>query len=337
MRFWSPRVLIPLLLALAAAAGWYWLGRGEPVGMVKVTRGSIAEAVYATGAVEPVTWAKVLPLVRARIVEHCRCEGKRVKKGDVLARLDDSGPQADLKQVQAKRDFAAAELARQSDLFARGITTKQAQERAQSDLAQIDRQMDSLKARLRDYLLLSPADGVVLRSDAQVGDIPATTDTLFTVGEPAPLQIVGEVNEEDIPRIRPGQRALLRNEGYAATPLEATLATITPKGDAAAKTFRVYFSLPAETPLRIGMNVEANILIAEKKDVLLAPSEAIRDPGTPKATVFAVQGGKLRARAITTGLRGARSWEVTEGVAEGEVLAAPFKPEFRDGLAVRQK
>lgn len=337
MMFASPRVWIPALLLIGAAAGWYFLMRGEPVGSVKVTRGSIAEAVYATGAVEPVTWAKVLPLVRARIVEHCRCEGKRVRKGDVLARLDDSGPQADLKQVQAKRDFSAAELARQNDLFSRGITTRQAQERAQSDLAQIDRQMDSLKARLRDYLLLSPADGVVLRSDAQVGDIPATTDTLFTVGEPAPLQVVGEVNEEDIPRIRPGQRALLRNEGFASTPLEATLSTITPKGDAAAKTFRVYLALPDQTPLRIGMNVEANIIIAEKKDVLLAPSEAIRDPGTPKASVFAIEGGKLRARPLTTGLRGARNWEVASGVSEGDVLAAPLKPDFRDGLAVRPK
>lgn len=331
------RLVVLALLLAGAAALWMFLQRAERIATVAVMRGSIAEAVYATGSVEPVIWAKVLPLVRTRIVEHCRCEGKPVKKGDVLARLDDSGAQADLKQAEAKRVFAAAEMARQTDLFKRGITTKQALERSQTDLLQVDRQIDALKARLRDYLLLSPADGVVLRSDAQVGDIPATTDTLFTVGEPAPLRVVGEVNEEDIPRVKLGQKALLRNEGFPAQALESSVDAITPKGDAAAKTFRVYLALPDNTPLRIGMNVEANIIVADKKDALLVPSEAIREPGTPRASVFVMRDGKLRAVPVTTGIRGARAWEVSGDVKEGDTLAAPLKPEFRDGLSVRPK
>jgi membrane fusion protein (multidrug efflux system) len=331
------RALIPLVLLLAAGTIWFFMGRGEKITVAGIARGAIAEAVYATGSVEPLTWAKVLPLVRARIIDHCRCEGKSVKKGDVLARLDDTAPQADLKQAEARRGFSAAEFARQNDLFARGITTKQALERAQAELLQGDRQIDALKARLRDYLLLSPADGMVLRSDAQVGDIPATTDTLFTVGEPLPLRVVGEVNEEDIARITLGQRALLRNEGFGGRALESSVAAITPKGDPAAKTFRIYLALPGDTPLRIGMNVEANIVIADKKDVLLAPAEAVRDAGTPKAQVFVVSGGALRAVAVTTGIRGTRFIEISGDIKEGDRLAAPLKPEFRDGLAVRVK
>ena len=52
-------------------------------------RGTAVEIVYATGAVEPVRWAKVASLIRDRIVDICDCEGKTVAKGDVLARLDD--------------------------------------------------------------------------------------------------------------------------------------------------------------------------------------------------------------------------------------------------------
>ena len=48
-----------------------------------------AEIVYATGVVEPLRWAKVLALSRKRIVWICDCEGKVVKKGDVLVKLDD--------------------------------------------------------------------------------------------------------------------------------------------------------------------------------------------------------------------------------------------------------
>ncbi len=327
--------LLLLVSLIAVATTWFSLLRAERIQSVKVRRGSIAEAVYATGVVEPVTWARVLPLVRARIVEHCRCEGKSVRRGDILARLDDSAPQAELRQAEARRLFVAAELSRQSDLFRRGITTKQAQERAESDLMQLDRQIDALKARRRDFLLLAPADGIVLRSDAQLGDIPATTDTLFTVGEPSPLRVVGEVNEEDIPRITPGQKALLRNEGFPGQALASTLDAITPKGDAQAKTFRVYLALPADSPLRIGMNVEANIIVAEKQEALLVPSEAIREPGTPRAAVWRVENGRLRPVPLATGIRGARSWEALGGVAAEDILAAPLKPHFTDGLAVR--
>jgi membrane fusion protein, multidrug efflux system len=337
MNFPSKTVVVALALLLAGGTAAYVATRGEKITTAQIAKGNIAEAVYATGVVEPISWAKVLPLVRARIIEHCRCEGTRVKKGDVLARLDDGAAQADLKQAQAKRAFSAAEAARQADLFSRGVTTRQALERAQSDLQQVDSQIAALSAKLRDYLLLSPRDGVVLRADGQIGDIPATTEVLFTVGEPAPLQVVAEVNEEDIARVVPGLKTLLRNEGFGATPLPARVETITPKGDPATKTFRIYLALPAETPLRIGMNVEANIITAEKSGVLLAPAEALRDAGTPRAQVFLVEGGRLKAQPVTTGIKGTRFYEVSGGVQEGTVIAAPLKPEYRDGLAVRTR
>ena len=45
---------------------------------VRVERGNAADIGYATGAIEPVRWARVTPLVKGRIVERCRCEGKEV-------------------------------------------------------------------------------------------------------------------------------------------------------------------------------------------------------------------------------------------------------------------
>ena len=86
MSFSRRTLLIGLAaLILAGAVGW-WFSRGEPVTLTAVARGTAAEVVYATGTVEPVRWAKVVPLQRKRLVEMCQCEGKLVKAGDVLAR-----------------------------------------------------------------------------------------------------------------------------------------------------------------------------------------------------------------------------------------------------------
>jgi multidrug efflux pump subunit AcrA (membrane-fusion protein) len=89
------------------------------------------------------------------------------------------------------------------------------------------------------------------------------------------MQVVAEVNEEEINRIVSGQKAFLRSEAFPGRALRATVSQITPKGDPTRKTFRVYLRLPQDTPLRIGMSVEANIIFREKPSAIVVPAEAI--------------------------------------------------------------
>ena len=77
-----------IVTGLAGGAGW-WFFRPALIIVTAPERGTAVEIVYGTGAVEPLQWAKVASLIRERIVELCDCEGRRVAKGDVLARLDD--------------------------------------------------------------------------------------------------------------------------------------------------------------------------------------------------------------------------------------------------------
>ena len=94
-------LVLTAAIAMTLAAGLWWYLRGTAVTVAKATRGGVAEIVYATGSVEPETWSRSTPLVRGRIIERCRCEGKRVKAGDILARLDDREAQATLNDLRA--------------------------------------------------------------------------------------------------------------------------------------------------------------------------------------------------------------------------------------------
>jgi RND family efflux transporter MFP subunit len=325
------RLVVLLGLAAAAVAGGWWWRQGPVVTVAAVTRGDAAEVIYATGVVEPLIWAKVSPLLRARITEHCRCEGRMVRQGDVLARLDDEAPRAQLREAHAKRDYLMAEVARQMTLVERGTVSRTTLERLESELRQTEAVVAALSARLTDYVLLAPAEGVVLRADGNVGDIVAAGEVLFWVGRPTPLRLVSEVNEEDIPRVKEGQQVLLRHDGFPPGTLTATVAEITPKGDPVAKTFRVYMALPPDTPLRIGMSVEANIVAREKKDVLLAPAEALHE-----GALFTVEEGRLKRVAVETGIRGTRMVEIVSGAPQGLAVVSPWKTAFRDGMRVRR-
>ena len=209
-------VLLALAVVGAAAVAYLYLSRPVAVEVAPVARGNAAEIVYATGVVEPRTWAKVTPLVRERIVELCGCEGREVDKGDVLARLDDREAQATLDEFVARHRYASRELERLRDLAARNVSTLQELERAESEAAQLEASIARQRTRLESYLLRSPSDGVVLRQDGEVGEIAEPGTVLFWVGQPRPLRIVAEVNEEDIPRVQPGQRTLLSSDAFRA-------------------------------------------------------------------------------------------------------------------------
>ena len=86
---------------------------------------------------------------------------------------------------------------------------------------------------------------------------------------------VRQLEQSLINRIAAGQKALLRSEAFPGRVLRATVSQITPKGDPTRKTFRVYLRLPQDTPLRIGMSVEANIIFREKQAAIVVPAEAV--------------------------------------------------------------
>ncbi|WP_366558602.1 efflux RND transporter periplasmic adaptor subunit [Rhodopseudomonas sp.] len=326
---WKSVTVTALGIALACAAGW-WLLRPPAITVAAAKRGTAAEIVYATGSVEPETWSRSTPLVRGRIVARCRCEGKSVKAGDVLARLDDKEAVATLNDLRAQEVFQRKEFDRQEQLLARGVATSQAYQRVESDLARIRAQIAAQTQRLEYYKVVSPMDGTVLKEDGEVGDMVEPGTILYRIGLELPLWVVSDVNEEDIPRVKVGQKALLRTDAFANQVLPGFVKQITPAGDPVAKTFRVRIGLPDDTPLRVGMSVEANIVSREKVDAILVPANAVVND-----SLLMIDSDRVRLRKVEIGIRGTGFVEILSGVSEGELVASPATTNIKDGARVR--
>lgn len=322
-------LLLALPIAAAASAGWYYT-RPVMVEAVSPSRGDAAEIVYAAGVVEPRIWARITPSLRERIVEECDCEGKSVARGELLARMDDTLARAQLSEMQVRLKLATEEYSRIAILAARNTMTQQALERAASEVAQLEAAIAGQKARLDAYQIRSPVSGQVLRDDAEVGEMAELNQPLFWVGEPKPLIVIAEVNEEDIPRVRPGQHALLRSDAFPGQRLEATVDQITPKGDPVTKTYRVRFTVPDESPLLIGMSVDVNIVIRVSEDALLVPSVALAGN-----RAFLIEDGVARLRQVTTGIRAVEGVEIVTGLSESDRLISPYPDDLAEGARVR--
>jgi RND family efflux transporter MFP subunit len=153
---------------------------------------------------------------------------------------------------------------------------------------------------------------------------------VFVVGEPRPLRVTADVDEEDIPRVHAGQRVLMRADAFEGQVLSGTVSDITPAGDPRLKVYRVRIALPDDTTLRIGMTVEANIVVRETDSAVLVPDQAVAG-----GAVWVLEGDTVRRVPVVTGVRGARRVEIREGLEAGARVVLDPSPRLVDGGRVR--
>ena len=322
---------IAVLGGAAAVAGYVLLDRVYPeVTVGTAATGPAVQAVYATGVVEPIVWAKVGPLATGRIVAMEANEGQRVAVGDILARLDDREARARVTELEARIAYLSEQVKRQTQLRETGATSQQLFDQWVSELAQSRAALVAAQKKLADMTLRSPLAGVVLRRDGEPGETVREGATLYWVGETAPLWITADVDEDDIPLVRVGQKALIRADAYPGEVIQGAIREITPKGDPVARTYRVRVSLPDATVLRIGMTTEVNIVVREQADAVLVPATAVRND-----QVFVLEGEQVRARAVQTGVAGGKLVEIRRGLESGTRIVVDPPARLQDGARVR--
>ena len=95
------------------------------------------------------------------------------------------------------------------------------------------------------------------------------------------------------------------------------------------KTYRVYFRLPGDTPLRIGMSTDVNVITRVSEKALLVPSVAVQGN-----KMFVVEGGKARLREVAAGIRGTKGIEILSGLDENARIVSPYPQTLTDGARV---
>ncbi|MEQ1438751.1 efflux RND transporter periplasmic adaptor subunit [Fontimonas sp. SYSU GA230001] len=317
--------------ALAAFAARQWIVP-PLLDVVQPTRGPAVEAVYATGQVEPTLEIRIAPRVAGRLVELLADEGDTVAKGQLLARLEDQDLQASAAELAARSDYAAAAYRRALDLRRSGAVSQDSVDRARAERDAADAALRRAREQLGYMRLLAPENGQIIRRDGEIGEFIAVNQTLFHMAGVAPLRITAEVDEEDIPRVHPGLPALIRADAFADRVFHGTVEQVTPRGDAVARSYRVRIALAADTPLRIGMTAETNIVLAERQDALLVPTSALID-----GHVWVVADGHARRRTVRAGVVGPQRSEILDGLNGDEWLVLSPPEDLADGRRIRTR
>lgn len=316
------------LLASAAAIVWYFLG---PIAVTaaRPSRGPAVEAVYGSGIVEPEVMVAIGPKVSGRLQELAVDEGDRVRKGAVLARLDSRDLAASVAEWESRVRFGEAEFSRVEELYRRRLAAETDRDRARNELATATAARDRAREQLGDMTLRAPEDGVILRRDGEIGQVQRPGDILFWFSCCGGLRVSAEIDEEEIPEVTLGQRVLIAADAFPERVFEGRVREITPKGDPVARSFRVRIALPADTPLRIGMTADCNIVVAERADALRVPAAAVVGD-----RLWVVRDGRLAEQSVTLGAGRDGLVEIRAGVAADDLVVSAQRAGLRSGRRV---
>ncbi len=303
-----------------------------PVRVLSPHEGQAIEAVYATGTVEPTIMVPIAPRTAAHLIQLSAIEGQVVKRGDVLARLEDSEQQAAISDLTARLVFAGSDFARKEQLLKTRSVSRDVLEQAKSEVDSLSAQLEKAKAQASYFRLISPADGMIIKRDGEIGELISSGQPVFYMSCCAPLRITAEVDEEDIPQAAIGQEVLIQSDAFPDKVYHGKIAGITPKGDPVARSYRVRISFDDPNhPFMIGMTVETNIIIQKIEKALLIPAISI----AKKNKVQVVRDGVLKDLTIVPGIQNGEDIQIISGLVKTDQIVVPFDQNLKDGQKVR--
>ncbi len=311
--------------------------------------------------------ADLLAEEQGRLLQVLADEGQRVKRGQPLARLDDSELRKQFEQDQAEMQMLEAEareaivmrqameveLQRQSDLQKYGLGTKRDYDRARFNLeasrqeidkAQFDYERAKAKVaadqlRLSKMELKAPFDGIVSRRYANVGQMLLRNDKLLRVTELRPLIVHFTVPEALRHTVTRGALLQVQTIDPPAVEIRARVIRTTYVVDAASGMLDCVAQLlePFPAGLVPGLAVEVR---APRTDTgtatsLFIPSSAVLRHTDGTAQVFTVNQGRLQQRTVKLGLGTGTSVQVIGGLSPGETIVLYASGQLQNGVPVR--
>ncbi|MCA1581815.1 MAG: efflux RND transporter periplasmic adaptor subunit [Acidobacteria bacterium] len=346
-----------IMIVAAGAAAYFFAGRSlrpKKVDLVTasvVTEGQATTVLTATGYVEAERKADLSPKITSRITQLNVTEGSRVRKGEVVARLDHTDIDAQLSEARAAWVNARAELARQRSLRAEGLAPQSVLDSAVAQESSTRARVDYVRALLDYTEIRAPFAGVVTAKRAFVGEAVSpfgsspsgggSGGAIVTLVEFSSLYVGADVNESNLSRLAPSQPAEISLDAVPDKTYHGHLRQIVPAADRQKATVRVKVAIDdgdekilPDLSARVAFTSEPTSGKIHRSRILVPKSALAASDG--KTGVFRVVEGKARFLPVQAGGEVQGQVEVTSGLQGGEKLvAAPAAVHLREGDRVR--
>jgi membrane fusion protein (multidrug efflux system) len=299
----------------------------QPVEVTPIRRRDLVETLPVVGSLAANEMATVRPEMPGLISSINFEEGQRVKKGDLLVKINDAELQAQYAQSQARFDLAKLNLARAESLRQTQSNTQADVDRARSEYAAAEADVALLRVRLARTEVRAPFDGTAESRTLSPGDYVNTQSIITTISDLSRIKVEFQIPERYLAKVRRGTLFTVRSSSVEATSAQGEVYFVNSVIDRNTRSSEVkgYLSNPPPT-LRPGMFTIIEIVLDVRKDALTVPEGAILvdQRGPQVVTVNESNGDKVAGVVpVTLGLR-----------SKGYVEVQPLKGQFADDQLV---
>lgn len=346
--------------ARGGARGGGGFGAGTvTVELATVSRADLTEKTMVVGNLIGAATVEVVPKVNGRLESISVKIGDAVKRGEIIAKVEDREIREQVKQADASYEvarasvrqreadlrFAETNLERSRNLFAKNLLPRQslddAQARYEAAQAQLDltqaqfaqakSRQEELRITLSNTEIISPVDGFVGKRNLDAGAFVGPNSPVVSVVDIHVVRLVANLVERDIQRVRNGMPADVEVDAYPGETFQGRVARIAPVLDPATRTAQMEVEVPNPAyRLKPGMYARVRFVVERREKTLAVPRVAVLDI-EGKRGVFVADQQVARFHEVATGLQEGTLVEVTSGVQDGDRVVTTGAGSLKDG------
>jgi membrane fusion protein (multidrug efflux system) len=321
-----------------------------PEGIIVAKSSEIRIGPAISGTLTPQEEATLRSEISGPVVQTYVEQGQPVKRGQPLARIDDTSIREALLSAQSAArsaklglDNATRDAERQQRLETAGAVAPRDVEAAQRALAAAQAAMADAQSRLTaaeqqlsKTTFRAPFDGLVSERPVSAGDVVQAGTAIVTVVNPASMRLEGSVPAEQLSSLKIGTPVIFTVNGYGTQTFTGRIDRINPTADPATRQVRVYVTIPNEKSALVGGLFADGRVATESRQGLMVPNTAVDERGiTP--IVLRIESDTVESVPVQLGVHDNASdqVEIRSGVSAGDTLLANAAQGLAPGTRVR--
>ncbi len=289
-----------------------------PVNVKIIQKEKLGNKFYTNGTVLSNEEVELKPEISGKVTKILFSEGKSVKKGELLLKLNDADWQAQLKKAEAKLELLAIKESRQKRLIENNNVSKEEYDIALSDVHTQKAEIEYLKAMIEKTEIKAPFDGIIGLRYVSEGAYISPTTNIAKLHNINNLKIDFSIPQKYSGILNIGSKVKIKVPSTEMSGI-ATVYAIEPKIDPQTRTIKMRAIANNSGGVFSGSYVEVEIMLDEIETALLIPTESLV-PDIDGEKAFVYHNGIAVATNITTGLRTKTDIQITNGLEEGDTV-----------------
>lgn len=345
-----------VVLLVAVVGGAFAWQRMTPAKVVEVTAGTVrlvgpsdtGAVLSAGGYLLAERKANVSSKAFGRLEWLGVTTNSKVKKDEIIARLANADVTARLEELKADLKYRESEFARWKKAVDDGVEPREKLDRAENELILARKRVATLEAELEYTLIRAPFDGIVTKKYAEVGETvgPASGTgsgssggAIVTIIDPASIEMVADVNETNILKVREGQRCDVVPDAIPDRKIPGRVRQVVMSADRTKGVVQVKIELlEADARILAEMAARATFLreaapAATRR--VVAPPNSVRS-ADGRRVVYVIDGTKAKLVVVECGAEGEDGVEITRGLLGGEKVVTGGDA-VSDGVEIKVK